>query len=243
METSRRRAVRSGMAAMTLALLVVALPLSACAATVVETRPLPAFQAIALKGSIDVEVRQGETQAVQVSADEQALAQLETVVEPGPKGPTLQVRWQERWWAGKRGTARVIVTLPRLLGVSVSGSGDVDVAAFETPSLELAIAGSGDIRLQRLNSGELGVRIAGSGDVKAQGRVARVKVDIAGSGDADLADVSAEDVAVRIAGSGDVRVDAQRTLDVHIAGSGDVTYSGTPAVKVSKVGRGSVTPR
>jgi hypothetical protein len=46
-----------------------------------ETRALPEFQAIELSGSMDLKVRQGSPQSVQVQADDNLLPLLETVVE------------------------------------------------------------------------------------------------------------------------------------------------------------------
>lgn len=231
-------------------LLAGAFPLAASAAgvrgsgrSVTETRALVDFQAIALNGAMDLEVRQGAAQSVQVQADDNLLPLLETTVESGSNGPTLQVRWKKGQSVYNSGRVRVSVTLPRLVALAASGSGDLKVEAFTTPSLQLSISGSGDARLNQLHTEELNVRIAGSGDVSGSGKATRLKIGISGSGDVRLADLAADEVSVKIAGSGDAAVNASKTLDVSIAGSGDVTYTGNAAVKMSTAGSGSVTKR
>lgn len=210
-----------------------------------EMRNLAAFEAVATSGAMDLVLRQGAQQSVQVQADDNLLSLLETVVEPGRNGSTLKVRWKDQGWGWRniqtRSKVLVTVVVPKLTGVSVAGSGDVRVESFNTPSLQLSLSGSGDARLEGLTTDELGVRVSGSGDVAGKGSASRVKVSIAGSGDVRLGEMRADDVTVSIAGSGDAAVHAQKTLSVSIAGSGDVLYSGdAPVVKSSVAGSGSV---
>ncbi len=212
-----------------------------------ETRTVPDFQAIALSGSMDLVVRQG-AQTLEVTADDNLLPLLETVVEPGRDGATLQVRWKR----GERGSTsyyttgsrvRVVVSVPRLSALVSSGSGDTVLETFNTPALRLAISGAGDARLQALSTADLNISISGSGDVAGSGSATRLKVGIAGSGDVRLADIKADDVQVSIAGSGDAVVHANKTLKVSVAGSGDVSYSGDATVSSSVAGSGSVKRR
>ncbi|MDO9112696.1 MAG: head GIN domain-containing protein [Polaromonas sp.] len=213
-----------------------------------ETRTLPEFQAIALNGGMDLVVRQGPVQSVQVLADDNLLPMLETVVESGSKGATLQVRWKRDsggWFGGSnsvqtRTKVLVTVVVPKLTALSTAGAGDIRLETFSTPVLQVSISGSGDTRLQGLSTDELGVRISGSGNVSGQGTAARTTVSIAGSGDVKLTEMRSDEVKVSIAGSGEAAVNAQKTLSVSIAGSGDVVYVGNAEVKSSVAGSGSV---
>ncbi len=233
---------------MSLALVPMLLPARSLAATTgsgksaSEARTVPEFQAIALGGSMDLVVRQGAQQSVQVQADDNVLGFLETVVEShGDKGPTLQVRWKKGESLRLRAKVLVTVVTPKLTALVASGSGDIKLETFSTPTLQLSLSGSGDARLESLTTDELGIRIAGSGDVTGKGSAGKLKVSIAGSGDVRLSDLRSDEVTVAIAGSGDAAVNAQKTLSVSIAGSGDVTYTGNAMVKSSVAGSGGVT--
>lgn len=227
-------------------------PLEGSGTPVTETRTVAAFDGIALSGSLDLVVRQGAQQSVQVQADDNLLPLLETVVEPARNGgSTLKVRWKrEGGWGGSwnsgwnrvqpRTKVLVTVVVPTLTSVAVAGSGDVRVETLNTPSFQLSLSGSGDARLQGLNTEDLSVRVSGSGDVAGQGSATRLKISIAGSGDVRLAEMRSDEVSVSIAGSGDAAVNAQKALSVSIAGSGDVSYTGEPQVKSSVAGSGSV---
>jgi len=208
-----------------------------------ETRALPDFQAIELSGSMDLKVRQGSPQSVQVQADDNLLLLLETVVEGSGADARLNVKWKR--WQSIQTRSKVVVTVvvPKLSAVALKGSGDLQVDAFNTPALKLAISGAGDAEIKDLATEELVVSLSGSGNLAGQGKATKLKVSIAGSGDVRLSDLQSEEVRVSIAGSGEAAVHAQKSLDVSIAGSGDVSYVGNPTVKSSVAGSGSISKR
>ena len=208
-----------------------------------ETRNVASFQAISASGAIDVLVKQGSTQSLQVTADDKLLPLLETIVESSSEGATLKVGWKKSSPSLPRGRVQINVVMPQLSAVSTAGAGDIRVESFSTPALKLAVAGAGDIRVQGLRTDELAVSVSGAGDVAASGSAPRVRIKIAGSGDVRMADLKADEVSVTIAGSGDAVVNAERKLDVRIAGSGDVSYSGAATLKTSVAGSGSVKKR
>lgn len=207
-----------------------------------ETRNVSDFEAIALSGAMDLVVRQGTKETVEVTADDNLLPLLETVVEQGSNGRTLHVRFKRGERITTKGPIKVNVSVIKLSGLSAAGSGDIRVEALKTPQLKLSVSGSSDAKLNELSADALEVRIAGSGDVRANGSTKGLKVSIAGSGDVNLSALAADDVTVSIAGSGDAVVQANKSLGVSIAGSGDVQYSGTAAeVRSSVAGSGRVT--
>ncbi len=208
--------------------------------TATETRSVGEFQAVKSAGSMRLVVKQGAQTSVQVSADDNLLPLLETLVEGSGDNATLLVRWKRGESIHSRSDVTVQIVTPRLSLVSASGSGDIQVQSFQTPALQVAVAGSGNAKLDNLSTDDLGIRISGSGDVAGQGRAAKMKVNIAGSGSVKLTELKSDDVSVSIAGSGDAAINAEKTLSVSIAGSGDVTYTGAAMVKSSVAGSGSV---
>ena len=209
-----------------------------------EPRVVSDFEAVALSGSMDIVVRQGTKEGVEIQADDNLLPLIETVVEPGSNGRTLQIRFKRGERIYNHGQIRVTVDVIKLTAVVTAGSGDIFVDGLKTPSFKLTISGSSDAKLNGLVTEALEVRISGSGDVLAAGTAKTVKLSIAGSGDAKLAGLQADDVQVRIAGSGDASVTANKSLDVSVAGSGDVRYGGNvTAIKTSMAGSGTLSRR
>lgn len=229
-----------------LLLAAAALPATAArAAPSIEVRSLEPFSAIALRGNIDLRVRQSAQQRVEVSADAALLPQLQTSVETREGVPTLVVQWARDASVRLRsGAARVTVDVTTLSALSASGSGDVEVQALRTPALALSIAGSSDAVLRGLETERLRLSIAGSGDVSASGRADTLAISIAGSGDVQARDLASDTATVSIAGSGDASVRVAKTLSVSISGSGDVEYSGGATLAQSRVvGSGTVRQR
>jgi hypothetical protein len=212
---------------------------------VTQTREVTDFNRVSLAGDMKVLIsqsRQGSqagSYSVQVRADDNLQALLETVVDDG----RLQIRWKRGETVYRAGRVVVTVVMPALTALAVAGSGDLELAPFTTPSLKVAVAGSGDAQLTGLATEDLSVSVSGGGDVRGAGKSARVTVSVAGSGDVRLQEMKAGDVSVSIAGSGDVAVHADKTLKVSIAGSGDVVYSGQAVVTRRVAGSGSVTQR
>ena len=204
-----------------------------------ESRPVSSFHTIVLKGAIDLVLRQGAKEALEVRGDDNLLPLVETAVN----GETLEI-------AAKRGASystrnRLVVTVDvvALKELALVGAGDASGEGLKAGELKVRIEGSGDLRLNRLAVDALAIDVAGNGDVTVTGRAGKLSVGIAGSGDVVTRELAADDVSVSIAGSGGAKVNARRTLAVSIAGSGDVDYTGEATVKTSIAGSGSVQKR
>jgi hypothetical protein len=230
------------------ALLLACLPARAATAgsghAASETRELTGFTAVSMRGDIDVVVRPGARESVQVSTDDTLLPLLQTFVEGSGDRRTLRIQWKPG--ESPRQKARTVVTVDvlKLTAVSASGSGDITIEALKTPALALSLSGSSDAKLRQLDAGQLGLNIAGSGDVQASGKAGKFDISIAGSGNVQAREFNADDVSVSIAGSGDARVHAAKTLAVSIAGSGDVEYAGSAVLARSRIaGSGSIRQR
>jgi len=198
------------------------------------------FTKVALIGADDVDVRQGATFAVTATGDSALLDRLEIRKD----GATLKIgRKDGDWkWGGEHG-AKITVTLPRLAGASVAGSGDMRVDRAEG-GFSGSVAGSGDLRIAQLRGGSAELSIAGSGDIGvATGEASEISANIAGSGDIDTVGVRAERGDVSIAGSGNVRGQFTQSARISMVGSGNVQVTGGARCDVSKLGSGNAVCR
>ena len=188
-----------------------------------------------MRGGIDLVVRQGARETVQVSADDNLLPLLQTTVEGSGESRTLVIQWARGENIRTRAKAVVTVDVVKLTALASSGSGDMVVEVLKTPALALSISGSSDARLSGLDTQQLRVAITGSGDEQASGKAGKLNVSIAGSGDVRTRALLADDVTISIAGSGDASVQANKTIAVAIAGSGDVEYAGAATITHSRI--------
>lgn len=181
-----------------------------------QQREVSGFKGIALSVPGRMEIVQGAAEGVTLTADDNVVPKIETVVERG----VLHIRFREK------------------TGVTTRTRIGITVRARSVESI--AVAGSGDVIAPSLDSAELTVRVAGSGDVKVAGRAQSLKVRISGSGEVDAGRFDTQRAKVSVAGSGEATVWARKSLEVSVSGSGDVRYFGDPDVRQKIAGSGTV---
>jgi hypothetical protein len=218
------------------ALMAALVACAAMAANRSEQRPASGFTAITLAAPIHVELVQGDTESLTLEGDEDALAELETVVEDG----VLKIRTRSRSEPRSLSKVRARISAKAILKLNIAGSGDINAVRLKSADLKLNVGGSGDIRIGSLAATSLDVTVAGSGDVEVGGKADSVSTSVAGSGDVKAGKLETLDATIKIAGSGDVAVWAKKSLTVKIVGSGDVRYYGDPEITKTVLGSGSL---
>lgn len=183
-------------------------------------------------------ITQGNEYKVTVKAQQNIADVLETYLE----NDVLIIKYKNNTMISTNEQIEVDVTLPKVIDVSLEGSGDIVISnGLTADNLSLDISGSGSIISDQLIAKKLEVAIAGSGDLKVKnGNADNGDLSISGSGSIDLNGMKFQKCSVRVAGSGDAKVNAAEKLDVSIAGSGSVYYIGNPAISQKISGSGSV---
>ncbi|WP_161626080.1 head GIN domain-containing protein [Hugenholtzia roseola] len=226
--------------------LVVALTFSSCSEpfcvrgkgeVVTETRDLPAFEEVVLKGSFDVVLEEGQESKIIISAQENILSELSTQVRSDGR---LVVDYDRCVNHTKKVTLRI--TSPSYKGIVLDGSGKVEsVGTLQGQNLNIALNGSGDFDIDLRLEGELDANINGSGDMNFCGNTNTARYFINGSGNIKAFCLEAQEVRATISGSGNIEVWATEALSANITGSGDIYYKGNPATFSSNVsGSGKV---
>jgi Putative auto-transporter adhesin, head GIN domain len=205
-----------------------------------ESRVVTGFQAIALRASMKLVLRQGTREGVELRADDNLLPLIETTVVDRGGVPTLELTFKKGTNLSTRSPVVATIDLVTLKSLSIAGAGDIVGDALKTPGLAVTITGSGNVRLKQLIADEVSAKVSGSGDIEFTGRTTKLGISISGSGDVKTRALEADDVSVSVAGSGDADVTARKTLTVSIAGVGNVKYAGDATVKSSIAGHGSV---
>lgn len=247
-----------------LVLLLTLLTTGACAGFVVrgsgelvtENREVRPFRQIAIGGSGQVFLSQGNRAALSVETDANLMDRVSTEVRgdtlylgldsaPLPAMPTALrffVTVEEIEAIDVSGSGKVTAGALRAddLAIDVSGSGGVAVEALVTSDLEIDVTGSGEVTVESMATESVDVEISGSGDVQVGGETRQQEIRISGSGEYQAGDLRSREAEVDISGSGDARVWATDLLDLEISGSGTVSYYGVPAVNSSGSGAGSV---
>jgi hypothetical protein len=196
------------------------------------------FSKVEVAGSDDVDVKIGATFSVRAEGDSDELDHLKIEKD----GDTLSIgRRDHRFFWGNHKGVKVYITMPRIAGASMAGSGDMTIDRVEGDSFSSDGAGSGELSIAALAVKDAHFSLAGSGSVSAKGTADSLKIDIAGSGDVDAKELTAKGADISIAGSGDVNALVNGSASISIMGSGDVDLGPNAKCSVSKMGSGSVT--
>ncbi|MCX2782572.1 DUF2807 domain-containing protein [Microbulbifer thermotolerans] len=184
------------------------------------------FTRIALEGSSQVQIVQGDHYEVVATGPADAMAYAKAEV----RGDTLElsVEAEKKSWFGVITVSidpgvEYRVTMPVIEGVKVAGSGAARAETLESKDLELRVTGSGSIRIDKVAAEALSASVTGSGDLSA-GTVLAVngQAAIMGSGDLRMDNFVGEQLTASIKGSGDMAVGGRVVdLQINLMGSGD----------------------
>lgn len=229
-----------------------------------EVRDVGEFTKISFGYPGKLYLKQGSPQKVELEGDRSVLEEVETEVDGGRLRIGREGRWFD-WKSDSKDKITVYITVPRIEGISVSGSGDViGQSKFKANNLDLKVSGSGSLSLEADASGDVEADVSGSGNMDLRGQFGSVESDVSGSGkiritatidaDADFsisgsgrieAAGNADAVKANISGSGRVLAADLKTnrCNVRISGSGDVEINVVEELDANISGSGSVSYR
>ena len=203
-----------------------------------ETRQVSGFHEVVLSGIGDLEITQGQSESLEIEAEDNILAVIETKVENG----TLYIGFKEGTGnVQPTETIKYTLSVVDVTGLTASGVGNIHVPDLKTSDLDVQISGVGNIEIDNLDASSLAVLIsgAGGGEVNA-GQVEKLKLEITGAGSFRGPDLEVATADVSITGVGNARLWVTEMLDIMLSGTGGVEYYGQPRVTQLVTGLGSV---
>ncbi|MCB0116604.1 MAG: head GIN domain-containing protein [Caldilineaceae bacterium] len=222
---------------------VIAAVLAACTIVtgsgriVSEERTVSDFTGVALSGSGELTIEQGDGYSLVVEADDNVLEWIETKVS----GNTLNIGF--RPGANIVNPSRAVqyrLTMPNLNEVEISGSGSVAADRAVSERFKATVSGSGELAIDAVTAANVAVTISGSGNVQMAGAAQSQEVTVSGSGNYAAADLASESADITISGSGSATVWAAQHMNIEVSGSGNVSYYGTPTIDQQTSGSGRV---
>lgn len=204
-----------------------------------ENREVSDFNAIVVGYPAEISIRQGETESLEIEAEDNLLPQLSAEVRNG----ALHLENSERNWSERVNPTKpvlVTITVVELNNIQFSTAGKMLVEGLQTDSLTVSVSGAGDISLTELDAEDLDFSLSGAGNINADGDAKSIQLSISGLGNFNGGDLHSQDANVHISGAGSATLWADETLDASISGAGSVDYYGDPSVQEHISGVGSV---
>ncbi len=180
-----------------------------------ESRTVSDFSKVKSEGVFEVTITQGPIQSLEITADDNIIGRVKTTVIND------ELRLYLKNDGYNRVTLKAKITVPRLTGLSNSGTGSMDVKGFS-------------------ESGQFKVVNSGTGNIKIDGSANSLSVYNEGTGRFRGFGFMVKNGEVKNLGSGNVEVNCSESLNVKIEGSGNVSYKGNPTVQVDIEGSGNV---
>jgi len=207
--------------------------------TVKETRDVKGFSRISYGISGNLSIRLGSEFSVVLEGEKDDLREVITDVSDGK----LRIR-QDNWRFTFDSKVNAYVTLPRLTGLTVSGSGKAEVLdpVKDADDFTLSVSGSGKLYVKELVVDDFDCNISGSGDIiiTGAGSADNGDISISGSGSYNGPDFEIDHLDISVSGSGSCFCKAGDSLKAGISGSGSVTYKGEPDIDARVSGSGHV---
>ncbi len=203
-----------------------------------ESRNVSGFTAVSLSGIGDLEITLGETEALEIEAEDNLIELIESEV----RGGTLYLGFK----SGIRNiqpteSVKFRLTMKSVDALDTSGVGSIRIGAVRTETLRLSTSGTGSIRVEGLDADRLIVDLSGTGKCTVgEGEVGRMNVDISGTGSFDAPDLMSQEADISISGAGSALLWVMEDLNLDLSGASQVQYYGQPRVSQSVSGAASV---
>ncbi len=199
-------------------------------------RDATGFHALAVSVPAQVELVQGTEEGARLTADDNVLPALSTVVEDG----VLRIRFPRHLRVRPRTPIVIRVETPRMDRIVLVGRVRLTAAKLEADRLAADLDGSAMITLPDVRARTLLMRASGHCHGMAAGRVERFELNLAGEGEINAARLQAAEASIGITGAAQVATWVHDRLQARITGTGAVRYFGDPVVEKSVIGRGVV---
>jgi len=204
-----------------------------------ETREVSGFNAVELDGVGRLNIIPGETESLEIRAEDNIITELSSEVRAG----TLTLGYIDKFWQKSVFPTEEIVytlTVTDLSEITINGAGNLNMDDLDTNSLELVVNGAGKIEIDDLTSDELIVNISGAATIEVGGEVIEQRVEINGTGNYQADDLQSNSTEVKIQGLGNAKVWAVDSLKITINGGGEVSYYGSPELTQEINGFGDI---
>ncbi|MEM9548733.1 MAG: head GIN domain-containing protein [Bacteroidota bacterium] len=180
-----------------------------------EDRDEAEFDRIDVSSIINVNVTYDLTQTIVVTANDNIIDRVNTVVGAN----TLSISLQDGSYDNV--TITVDITIPDLRAIQNEGTGNVNINDF-------------------LNLDDLSIESIGTGSINAQGSADKLSIELTGTGSFKGFDFITKTTDADLTGTGNIEIHCTDKLEGSITGTGSIFYRGNPDVDVSITGTGSV---
>ena len=204
-----------------------------------ESHRLTGLTGVELATIGELEIRLGDTEALQVSADDN----LQEYFEITTDGGTLRIGTRPGFNLRPSRPVRYTLTARKIEFIGLSSSGNATAPALRADRFEVRLGSTGDLSVDDLRAGSLTVRISSTGDVRlGEGGVDSLDLTISSTGHYHGESVRSTRATVALNSTGNARLWVEESLSATLNSTGSVSYTGDPEVNERSSSTGRVRP-
>jgi hypothetical protein len=195
-----------------------------------EARKVSGFHGIKISNAFDVIIKQGNEEAVVVSAsDEKFRDRIKVNVVNG----ILQISYDNEkvWkWSNENRKLRAYISVKNIDKLDVSGATDIKIdGVLKGSNLKVDLSGASSLK-GAISYTSVTVDQSGASNSKLSGTVTNLDVDVSGASDFTGFDLVTENCRAEASGASDVKITVNKDLKVDASGASDIQYKGTASV-------------
>jgi hypothetical protein len=196
-----------------------------------EVRPVTAFSAMEVSGTISVYLSQGNQAAIAISAGEEKYnSKIKTEVKDG----VLRISVDAGLWNGfslSNRKLKAYVSVVDLNRIEVSGASLVSISgALKTNALKLEVSGASEMK-GAVDVKNLTVDASGASVFKITGKAESGNISASGAAKVNAFDLQLQHGKVDAAGASHVTIMATKELSANASGGSSVQYRGEAALR------------
>jgi hypothetical protein len=197
---------------------------------VTESRPVSGFNSVSLCCGMHLILTQGASESLEIEADDNLLPEIESRVTNG----TLVVGFKNDF-GGIRlfntSPIRVKVSAPELVGVDISGGGQLEAAGpIQTSQMALDFSGGSRGVLDNLQADKLAVDLSGGSRIELSGISPDQTISLSGGSDYLAGNLQSQTTTLDMSGGGRATVWVTDTLNANLSGGATASYYGNPMI-------------
>lgn len=203
---------------------------------ITELRKTGDFTDVTVDGPFIVHLRESDTTAVAVSADDNLMRVIETYVS----GTTLHIKLKDGVRIPFSNSMQVHLKSAVYHTITYSGNGFIDNSdTLHTDHFSYTVNGNNNSSFI-VETPRLELFLNGSGHMYLRGSADNYRCEMNGSAEIDGFDMTSADAAITLKGSGKHNISVSDKLTAVIKGSGSIRYQGDPSVNSDIEGSGTL---
>lgn len=188
-----------------------------------ENRDVAHFTGIGVSQGIEVHIKKGTSETVQVETT--GIAPSEVITEVS--GNYLKIRMANGNHRG--GSAKVYVTYVSLNDLYASSAGSLyGDGILESDNLKMSASSAGNIEL-KIKVNKLNVDASSAANVELDGEAESADIETSSAGEVDAYDLTATSATIEAVSAGSVKISVKDSIDASASSGGDVHYRGNPS--------------